>query len=172
MVKQKRSIDESYFGRLKFDPALLSSWVATYLGSFRIVILLIVAIIMGGVFSYLNLPKRLNPEIKIPIITVVTVLPGASPEDVESLVTIPLENELKGAEGLDQITSVSNQNVSAITMQFFSQIDREKAKDDAQAIVESVNDLPEDAMIPSVNALDFEDQPIWTFALTTDGSEG
>lgn len=172
MAKRTTTTDQSYLGRLKFNQALLVSPVARYLGSFRIVLLLIMAIALGGVFSFLNLPKRVNPEIEIPIVTVVTVLPGASPEDVESLVTIPLENALKGAEGLDQITSVANQNVSVITLQFASNISREQGKNSVQSLVDGVSDLPSDAQASSVRALDFEDMPIWSFALLTDGSQG
>ncbi len=164
-----RSSEHSYLERLKFDPKLLLSPVAKYLSNIRLVVLLVLTICLLGAFSYFNLPKRLNPEVEIPIVNVVTVLPGASPEDVESLITIPLENELKGAEGLDQITSISNENVSVITLQYFSTISRDKAKDTTQNLVDNVLDLPEDAQDPSVIALDFEDTPIWTFAVTSGG---
>src|SRR3989344_4429195 len=120
----KELSSKSYLERLRFDPKLNSSWVARYIGNIRIVLLLVLTIVVLGIASYLDLPRRLNPEIKIPIITVFTFLPGASPEDIESLVTIPLENELKGLSGIDTITSSSRDNVS-----------------------------------------DFEDQPIWVFAL-------
>jgi len=161
----KELSSKSYLERLRFDPKLNSSWVARYIGNIRIVLLLVLTIVVLGIASYLDLPRRLNPEIKIPIITVFTFLPGASPEDIESLVTIPLENELKGLSGIDTITSSSRDNVSAITMQFFSTVTQEKAKSDTQNIVDSINTLPEDAQTPRVNALDFEDQPIWVFAL-------
>jgi len=161
----KNPNNQSYLERLKFDPKLNNSWVARYIGNIRIVLLLVLMIVVLGVASYLDLPRRLNPEIKIPIIMVLTILPGASPEDIESLVTIPLENELKGLSGLDTITSSSRDNVSAITMQFFSSVTQEKAKSDTQNIVDSLSTLPEDAQTPRVNALDFEDQPIWVFAL-------
>jgi multidrug efflux pump subunit AcrB len=164
-----RSTEHSYLERLKFDPKLLLSPVAKYISNIRLVILLVLSICLLGGFSYFNLPKRLNPEVDISIVTVVTILPGASPEDVEALITIPLENELKGAEGLDQITSVSNENVSAITLQYLSSVSRDKAKDTTQNLVDNVRDLPEDAQDPTVTALDFEDQPIWTFAVTSEG---
>ncbi len=155
----------SYLSRLKFDPSLLKSWVASYITNIRLVILLVLTVSLLGILSYFNLPRRLNPEINIPIITVATVFPGASPEDVESLVTIPIENELRGLADLDTITSSSRDNVSIISMQFFSTVNRDKAKDTVQSAVDTVTGLPEEVQRSQVTALDFEDQPIWQFAL-------
>lgn len=157
---------QSYLSRLQFDPSLLIGPIASYLKNFRITILLFLSIAFLGMISYLNLPKRLNPEVKIPIVTVVTILPGAGPEDVESLITIPLENSLQSLKGLDTITSSSQDNVSAISIQFTSSTDRDKAKDDVQSAVDGVKNLPSDAQKPSVNAIDFENQPVWQFALS------
>jgi len=169
MPRAKKVSTQSYFERLSFDPELLKSWVAGYFGQIRIVLLLIIAITALGIFSYFNLPKRLNPEVKIPIVTVVTILPGASPDDVESLVTIPLENSIRGLQGLDTLTSVSRENISVISTQFVSSVDRDTAKDQVQSEVDGVNDLPDNAQTPTVKALDFEDSPIWTFAIDSDG---
>jgi multidrug efflux pump subunit AcrB len=158
----------SYLERLKFDPKLLIGPVAAWVTNIRVVILLVLTILFLGLFSYFNIPRRLNPEINLPIITVVTALPGASPEDVESLVTIPLESQLQSVSNLDTIASTSQNNVSVISMQFLSQVTSEKAKSDVQSIVDSVTDLPTDAQIPKVTALDFEDRPIWTFTVSGD----
>jgi len=141
--------------------------VAKYIVNIRIVFLLILAIFMIGVIGYASLPKRLNPEIKIPIVTVVTALPGASPSDIESLITIPIENAIKSVKGIDVMTSVSRENVSIISIQFVSTVLPEKAKTDVQTEVDGITDLPADAKTPSVNAVDFENQPVWTFAVYT-----
>ncbi len=166
-TSKRHNAEQSYFSRIKFDPRLLTSAVAKYISNLRFVGLLTLTIILIGLVSFSSLPKRLNPEVEIPIVTVVTFLPGASPEDVEKLISIPLENEIKSAEGLDTMTSVSSPNVSVVTTQFASTVARDKAKDEVQNAVDSVSDLPDDAQTPVVNALDFEDQPIWTFAVTT-----
>ncbi len=76
----------SYLHNLQFDPKLLNTWYAKYVVQVRLVVMLIVSIVIMGLFAYFNLPRRLNPEIKIPIVIVSTVLPGASPEDIESLI--------------------------------------------------------------------------------------
>ncbi len=161
---------KSYLDRLTFDPKLKDSLVGRFIQNIRLVILLIITIALLGTVAYTQLPKRLNPEVEIPIVTVVTVLPGAGPTDVESLITIPIEDALRSLKDIDTITSNSRDNVSIVTLQFLSTVSRDKARDDVQSKVDSVRDLPEDAQDPSVTALDFEDQPIWQFALVTEKS--
>lgn len=164
----KNKEKQSYLERLQFDPNLWKSWVAKYVVNIRIVFLLVVTIFAIGIFGYISLPRRLNPEIKIPIVTVVTVLPGAGPADIESLVTVPIENALQSVKGIDTLASTSRDNASIITIQFVSSVSSEKAKADVQSQVDSITTLPSDAKTPTVKALDFEDQPVWTFAVSTD----
>lgn len=166
-MEEKRS----YFDRLKFDPKLANTPIAKYLANFRFVFLLIIAIVVAGSFSFLNLPRRLNPEVKIPIVSVSTLLPGASPQDVESLVTTPLEDEIAGLENVHAITSTSLDNFSQIAVEFTSGTDPEEAKDTVQSAVDQVSNLPQEAENPSVQKLDFENQPVWTFLITTDQDE-
>lgn len=161
--------DRSYLERLTFMPEMANSWVAKYITNIRVVLLLIITILLLGTVAYLNLPKRLNPEVKIPIVSVATVLPGASSKDVEQLATIPIEDSLRGLAGLDVISSSSQENISVITLQFVSTVNRNDAKDNVQSAVDTVQ-LPENAQEPIVREFDFEDQPIWAFALTGSGS--
>src|SRR3989344_5534504 len=97
----------SYLGSLKFDPRLWNTWWAKYIIQIRLVIMFILLIIVVGSYSYIEIPRRLNPEIKIPIVIVSTVLSGASPEDVEQLITTPLEDALDNVEDIDTMTSLS-----------------------------------------------------------------
>jgi HAE1 family hydrophobic/amphiphilic exporter-1 len=154
---------------MNFDKSLENKWFSSYLKNIRVVILLVIGILVIGIFSVINLPKRLNPEVKLTIVSVVTVLPGAGPSDVETLLTIPLEDKLLGLKGIDTITSSSVDNVSAIVIQFLTGIDKDKARNDVQAAVTEVSNLPTDAKTPKVTALDFEDTPIWNFTLTAKG---
>jgi len=154
-----------YLNKLKFDKKLNNLFIAKYFVNLRLVVLITLVIIFGGIYSLLNLPRVLNPSIKIPIVIVSTVLPGANPQDMESLVTEPLESAVRGISDIDKETSVTRESVSSITVQFKSGIDADKAKADVQSAVDSVNDLPSDAQKPNVFKLDFENQPIWTFNL-------
>lgn len=166
-VKKKVSTHISYFDHLVFDKTLLSGWVAKYITNMRLVVLILLAILIGGLASYFNLPKRLNPEINLPIVTIATVLPGAPPKDVESLITIPLEKEISSIANLNDYTSVSRDNVSVLSLEFSSQTTPQDAEKEVKAAVDRVT-LPDNALDPNVAALDFENQPVWEFALTTE----
>ena len=73
--KEKYPRSVSYLNSLSFDNRLLSNIQARYISQVRFVILLILSIVLLGIVSFVKLPRRLNPEIKIPIVTVITALP-------------------------------------------------------------------------------------------------
>lgn len=158
----------SYLKQLKFDPQLAKGFVSSILTNFRVTILIVLAIIVAGIFALINLPRRINPEVNIPIVFISTFFPGAGPQDVERLVTVPLEEALQGVEGIDTYSSNSVENVSTIVIQFQSTVDIDTATADVQKAVDGVRDLPEDANDTSVMALDFEDIPVINFAIVTD----
>ncbi len=82
MKDTKKSNQGSYFDRIVFDAKLRGDAIWNYISNMRIVILSVIAILFLGFVSYLSIPRRLNPEIKISIVTIITTLPGASPSDV------------------------------------------------------------------------------------------
>lgn len=171
MSQKPKHEGKSYLERIRFPELLRRDVIWNYITNVRFVVLLVITILLLGLVSYLNIPRRLNPEIKIPIVTVMTVLPGASSEDIESLVTIPLETNLQSIKGVDSLTSNSSDNVSIISLQFTSGTEPEKAKTDTQSAIDSVTELPTDAQTPIVRALDFEDVPFWTFALRSNSGD-
>ena len=71
-----------------------------------------------GLFSYRVLGVDLMPKIEIPVVTVTTVLRGASPEEIESQVTKPIEEVVNTIEGIDELKSVSVEGISRITIRF------------------------------------------------------
>ncbi len=160
------------FRFLKFDPNLRKSLFAKYLANPRLVILLLFSVILIGAYSYASLPRELNPTINIPIVLVSTVLPGASPADVESLVTVPIEDSINSLEKVKTVSSTSQDNVSIVTVEFQSGTDPDKAKNDVKSAVDGVSTLPTDALAPQVLKLDFQNAPVWTFVLTTSADDG
>ncbi len=163
--------EKTYLGILKFDPKLLTSLPGKYLRNVRLMMLFLLTITILGVGSYISMPRTLYPEIEIPMIIVSTVLPGAGPADVESLVTIPIEREIKREKGIDRYYSSSQDNVSVVAVEFTSDVPVDKALDQIQKAVDRVTDLPEDATEPNVSDIDFENIPVLNFALVKKGDD-
>jgi len=158
--------ESSFFDRLTFDPRLNTTFIARYFSNVRTIILIVLTLTGAGLATFFSLPKELNPNIQIPIIFVSTPFPGAGPEDVESLVTIPLEDALNGLSGVSKLTSTSQENISTLSIEFNSDVDPQKAKDDVQGAIDTVTDLPKDAEKSKIEVLDFENQPVLTFVLS------
>lgn len=159
----------SYLARLKYKAEDFSDFLKNYVSNMRLVALVLLFIILGGTFSFFSVKQTLTPEINIAMVTVATVLPGATPTDIESLVTQKLEKEIKKVDDIDTITSTSRESMSVILIQFKDGVDRDKAQSDVQNAVSVVSDLPDDAQNPKVKAIDFEDQPILRYAITSNG---
>lgn len=156
----------SYLKQLRFDPNLYNTLIAKYLRNPRLVILIIIICIAFGIFSFINLPRVLNPNINIAIVTISTMLPGSGPDDVESLVTVPIEKAVGNVNNIDTMTSTSQNSMSMVMLQFLSGVNVDKATTDVQTAVQSVSNLPKDATTPHVQKLDFQNSPVWIFTVT------
>jgi len=123
---------------------------------------LAVFITLLGISSYRSIPKEQFPEIVIPTILVNTIYPGTSPEDIENLVTRPIEKQLKGINGVKKITSNSLQDVSSIAVEFNTDVDVPEAKQRVKdAVDRSKSDLPTNLLSdPDVMDIDFSEIPI------------
>src|SRR5690606_30686665 len=103
----------------------------------RFAILLIVTILFLGITAIFDIPKESTPEVEVPIAVVSTVLPGASPEDVEKLVTNVLEEPLKNSlSEVRTLTSNSSEGVSSITIEFEATADLDKSMQDVRDTVD------------------------------------
>ncbi|HQO11270.1 MAG TPA: efflux RND transporter permease subunit, partial [bacterium] len=156
-----KTSDHLYLERLEFDPALRKSWLNFFIVNFRVVILLIILLTALGLYSFFSLPRESSPEVKIPIAVVMTVYPGASPADVEELVTKKIETKISGIKDVDKITSNSSNSVSAITVEFSSKAD---LNDSLRSLRDQVNSLkgtlPSDVNDPIVKEISLDDTPI------------
>jgi multidrug efflux pump subunit AcrB len=133
------------------------------------VFLLTFVLLIFGITAYVNLPKELYPEIVWPQIMVNTVYPGNSPEDIENLITRPLEKELENVRGLKELTSISSQDVSMVVVEFNTDVDLEDAlRRVKDAVDKADSDLPNDNQIIGPNAydIDFSEFPILNINLS------
>jgi len=147
-------------------PSSPDSGIIRYFSRIRIVSLIALILSGAGLTSYITLTKELNPNIQIPIVFVTTILPGTDPEDMEQLVTIPLEDGLENLSGVTKTTSTSQESVSHITLEFASGTEPDKAKNDVQSALDSITTLPKDAEKPNIQVLDFQNQPSLILAIT------
>jgi multidrug efflux pump subunit AcrB len=161
------SSDTRYLERLEFNPELRKTWLNFFVSNFRVVLLLIMIISAWGIYSFLQLPRESNPEIKIPIALVITTYPGASPSDVEEFVTKKVETELSGLKGLKTLTSNSVNSLSSIQVEFDANADIESSirslRDKLSNIKSKISD---DANDPQVIEISLDDTPIWSISLT------
>ncbi|HAT74296.1 MAG: Integral membrane protein, AcrB/AcrD/AcrF family [Candidatus Moranbacteria bacterium GW2011_GWF2_36_839] len=160
------SSDSAYLEKLEFDPALKKTWLNFFVSNFRVVVLLIILLSSWGIYSFINLPLESNPEVKIPFAVVTTVFPGASPSDVEELVTKKLETAISGVKGIKKITSDSTNSFSAISVEFDTSENQDDALRNLKDRVATVKDLPEDANDPQTNEISFDSTPIFTFSIS------
>src|SRR5471032_2952336 len=132
--------------------------------------LLMAAILLAGVTGLTQLPISALPEVDYPTMQVVTFYPGASPEVMASSVTAPLERQFGQVAGLQQMTSVSSDGSSVITLQFSLNLDIDIAEQEVQqSINASGTYLPADLPNPPIySKTNPADAPIMTLALTTD----
>ncbi|WP_456374477.1 efflux RND transporter permease subunit [Thiolapillus sp.] len=119
--------------------------------------LVMIIMLLSGALALSSLNTQFFPTFDIQIVTVRVVWPGATAEDVEKSITIPLEQELRSVEGLDKITSTSAQNVGVIILEFPEGTDMGDATDRVDARVKAVRNLPQDARTPQVShVINFE----------------
>ena len=124
-------------------------------------------IVLFGLVAAPRLPNRELPNVDPPVVSVVTVYPGAAAEVVETSVTEPLEELLIGIEGIDHLTSVSREQVSSITVQFEISRNVDVAANDVRDRVARAarGELPEDVEDPVIAKRDSDASPVLWMAL-------
>ena len=109
------------------------------------VVVAVVMVIVLGVISFFNMVTDLLPAMELPYVVVVTTLPGASPEQVESQVTAPLEAGLGTVNGVTGVTSTSSENASTVVLEFDSGTNMDSAMVNLSTAVDQVRGLLPDA---------------------------
>ena len=128
---------------------------------------LILIFCLGGVGVYVSLPRESFPEVEIPLVVVYTIYPGVSPTDMETLVTRPIETELKAISGVKEIRSTTSEGLSSIEVEFNPEQDLETALANVRDKVDLAKpDLPVEAEDPRVVDVDFSQLPIMLVTLS------
>ncbi len=146
-----------------------SFWLTNFaLENATSIVLLTLMIFFFGLKSYKDIPKELMPEIKWPQVFVTTMYFGNSAEDIENLITRPIEKELNTITGIKNVSSTSIQDVSFIIAEFESDVDLDdatrKVKD---AVDKAKSELPDDLKTdPVVKDINLSEIPIMTINIS------
>jgi multidrug efflux pump len=132
--------------------------------------LLTSGVVLAGLLAFRELPISALPQVDYPTIVVSTLLPGASAETMASSVTTPLERQFGQVPSLEQMTSVSSQSSSQITLQFALDRPIDAAEQDVQAAINAASNLlpPTLPAPPTYSKSNPADSPILTLALRSD----
>ena len=128
----------------------------------KVVIYIFVAIIViAGAISYASLPRESAPSIQIPYVFVSTVYVGVSPEEIEKLVTMEIEKQVKGIPDIKTVTSVSRESFSSVVVEFNPDV---KVDDAVQKVRDKVSiaktKMPTDIEEPQIAQINFSEFPM------------
>lgn len=141
--------------------------ISAALAHTRTTLLLLVSLLLAGVAAWQMIPKEANPDVTIPMIYVSLSLEGVSPEDGERLLIRPMEQELRGIEGLRKFTAKSSEGHGSITLEFDPGFDPDTALSDVRDRVDIARgELPSEADEPRVFEVNVSEFPVLTIGLS------
>ncbi|MFE0632594.1 efflux RND transporter permease subunit [Streptomyces sp. NPDC058864] len=148
------------------------SWLSRFSLAQRSLVALMAVVAIGfGAIAIPSLKQQLFPSFDLPVVSVITTYPGASPDVVEKQVVEPIENGVKGVDGITGVTSTASEGAAVITAQFDYGNDSDKLMADVQQAVNRVSSrLPEDAD-PQVIAGSTDDLPTVVLAASSTGMD-
>lgn len=133
--------------------------------------MIFVGIVVFGLYSLTRLPIDFYPKMDLPMISVVTTYSGANASDIETNITKPLEDALNGIEGLKDLTSTSQDNLSVITLEFEWGTNLDESMNDIRTAIDGVYpNLPDGCQRPAVIKFSTSMMPILMYSVTATDS--
>jgi multidrug efflux pump subunit AcrB len=133
--------------------------------------LLVIGALALGVIAVLETPREEEPQIIVPIFDVFVRLPGASPGEVESRITMPLEKRAWEIPGVEYVYSASMPGLALVTVRFMVGKDQERSLVKVyEKLVSGLDRMPEDASPPLVRTRTIDDVPIFALTLRSESS--
>lgn len=126
----------------------------------------VILVLLFGILAMYSMPMQLTPEVEIPTLTIETVWPGASPQEVEQEIVQEQEEQLKSVEGVRKISSESMDSLGRVTLEFPVGADMGEAMIKVNTKLAQVPAYPEDAKEPVINTSNAADRPIAWFILS------
>lgn len=136
------------------------------------VCMIFLAIGVLGIISLFSLPLDMFPDIESPMVSVITPWPGASSKDIESKVTKTLETLLASTPDLDELSSISRDNVSTIQLKFRWGTNLDEATNNIRTFIsQAKKDLPDDVDESMIFRLNLSQMPVVVLAVTSSGRD-
>lgn len=129
--------------------------------------LITILITAAGLYSGLNMKLETLPDINIPVVTVTTVYPGATPQEVADKISEPMEKKLQNQNGVKIVSSSSFQNASAIQVEYEFSKDMDEAKKEVEEALSDL-ELPDGAMKPEISRISFNAFPILALSVSNE----
>jgi HAE1 family hydrophobic/amphiphilic exporter-1 len=126
-------------------------------------------VILGGLIAFTKLGLDMLPDVEFPMVSVVTVYSGASPEDIESIVTKPIEQAIASVSGVKGVVSTTVEGMSMIAVEFESGSNLDFAAQDLRDQLAMFADfLPDDIQTPLVMKFDMSALPLLFYGVTSE----
>ena len=127
---------------------------------------MMLALVTLGLFSWRRLPIDMMPDVEIPVLSIVTEFPGASPETVEREVTKRIEEAVNPISGVKHVISVSREGLSSVVVEFNLEVKINDVSQEARAKINAIQrELPEGMKEPVIQKFDFAAMPIVSLAV-------
>ncbi|WP_282034734.1 efflux RND transporter permease subunit [Metabacillus indicus] len=130
--------------------------------------LLTIIVTVAGLYSGINMKLETIPNITTPIVTVTTVYPGATPEEVAEKVTEPIEQAVQNLGGVNVVSSTSFQNASSIQIEYEFEKDMDKAEEEVKSTVADLS-FPEGVNESDISRLSINAFPILALSISEEG---
>jgi multidrug efflux pump subunit AcrB len=137
--------------------------------------LLMFILIGGGIWSMFNIQKEVFPQFQLDFVEVSVVYPGAAPTEVEQGILLPVEEAIRGVQGIKEVTSTAYEGSGTILVELVAGTNRMKAFQDIDQAVSRIQTFPDDIEQPQVNLQDqrrdvmeiglFGDVDVWTLRI-------
>ncbi len=127
---------------------------------------MMLALVTVGLFSWRRLPIDMMPEVEIPVLSIITEYPGASPETVEREVSRKIEEAVNSISGVKHVNSVSREGLSSVIVEFELEVKVNDVSQEARAKINAIRrDLPETMKEPVIQKFDFAAMPVISLAV-------
>ena len=132
--------------------------------------LLTIIIVIAGLYSGLNMKQETLPNISTPVITISTVYPGASPDEISKKITNPIEQKITNLQGVEIVHTSSMANVSSIQIEYNYDTDMKEASSEVKEAINTLS-LPDGVQDPNVSRMSLNAFPVIALSATSDKTD-